>query len=69
MLQRVRYDSTTQDTTVEVIESRDDEPMKQRAHIRHFGNSAKAQDDGLIFAHGVQHGEIKLDDIMPPWED
>jgi hypothetical protein len=72
----VNYSSDDEDgVIVHVNETRERPPgqtgsAKQlRSMSRGFGSSAKAQDDGLIFVHGVQHGEIKLDDILPSWED
>jgi len=65
----VRYSNDDDEGAVVIVEeSRPAGPIQQtRTLTRKFGKGAKAADDGLIFVHGVNHGEIKPDDILPPW--
>ena len=67
----VRYTNDGDGTSVSVQESRraEDGHTQRRRVTKDFGNSAKGADDGLIFVHGVNHGEIRPDDILPPWSD
>lgn len=68
----VTYRSTDGSVVVQVDEFRKSPQPgvdQVRTMYKDFGNSAKAQDDALIFVHSLNHGEIKLDDILPPWTD
>jgi hypothetical protein len=66
---KVQYLSNEKGTIVTVAEPHPTDEKRERHATKDFGNSAKAADDGLIFVHGVNHGEIKPDDILPPWGD